>query len=269
MSIEKHFLVPTDFSENAFTALAFAIQLAKESNTHIRVLHILNSKESTDSFDEAESKLHGLIRDIKAVQPQLSISACLLEGPFLSTLLEHEKDHNYQAIIMGTNGISGLKKRWLGSNTLNTIDKSSNPVWAVPLEYEPHIPVNIGFLTNFIPDEVDIFKRFTHAFGNNFQLNLLHVREINETPYPHVDSWKEKFTSVLGNDQVEYYGDTTTKRVDIADKPSDCIKDFIIDLKLDALILKYVPKSFFNNILGKNVGRNLSQDQSIPICFFK
>lgn len=269
MEIEKNLLVPTDFSENANSALQFAKILAKDSSFNIHLLHVIEQAISEEEKDEIKKNSLALEMEIQKDFPDNSVKVFIEEGKFIQTLLNQLDKVPYENIVMGTNGVSGLKQRWLGSNTFQTIDKSPVHVWAIPLEIKNTKPRNLGFLTNYKEVEIELFKKFTQQYGEPSQLKLLHIREIHEDPNFQKDAWIGKFAQFLPKENISLHEDTTSNRLDIQDSLSDCVQDFIINLDLEALLIQYKPHSFFKNIFGKNVGRNLSQDLKVPICYFK
>ena len=130
----KNILVPTDFSKYAAYALDVAFQIAKESDSEIHLLHILETP-ATQSFNtmgiinfdirediyyielkrEVTEKINKIAndekyRDIKIV-PEIEI------GKTYEHITDHIAKQNADLVVMGTRGCSGLEEILIGSNT--------------------------------------------------------------------------------------------------------------------------------------------------------
>lgn len=160
-------LVPTDFSENAHHALRYAIYLFEKEECTFYILNAFQTgasnlesrrnkerktrlfritKEASERDLKEEFKIVKLENDNpKHVFKTLSIADSLLHAIGKSVI-----ELNIYYIFMGTQGASGLKGVFLGSNTVNVISKIDFcPIVAVPADYSFDIPDVILFATGF------------------------------------------------------------------------------------------------------------------------
>lgn len=131
-------LVPTDLSENAKNALDFAIGYAKLQGASITLLYIYYAvydyayrAEELMSAIESDAK-KALQKEIEAKGDEVSIDYKIIQGTIPTAINDTVLSGDYDLIIMGTQGASGIKKVLIGSNTANTIKESEVPVLAIP-----------------------------------------------------------------------------------------------------------------------------------------
>ncbi len=137
-------LVPTDFSENAEHALAYAIELGKQAGAKIHLLHtpviptyllmdlsyspgpeavtrILN--DAQDSLDEQSKTL-----DDAGVE-HFSV---IREGTVHEVIRDYAKEHDVDLVVLGTHGRTGVSKLMYGSVTERVIKTVHTPIIVVP-----------------------------------------------------------------------------------------------------------------------------------------
>lgn len=167
--MEKHILIPTDFSSNAWNALTYALQLYKEVPATFYILNayqlfhfttdsIIEPEPGEKAYEEAkqESEL-GLERliagiDSRIENPKLRIKTLSTYNTVLGAIKEVLKKEEIDLIIMGTKGESNPVNAIYGSNAVNVMEKVENcPVLVVPNKVsKKEDPVNeIVFATNF------------------------------------------------------------------------------------------------------------------------
>ena len=160
-------LLPTDFSENAWHAINYAVYLLENKACTFYVLHAhqaspsglvstINKERDTRLFeitlDEAQQKLNkvvGQLRKINKVKDH-TFEAVLESEALLNAVGRNVIDRDVDYICMGTQGATGLKEIFLGSNTVKVI-KHINfcPVIAVPETYLFSRPETIAFATDY------------------------------------------------------------------------------------------------------------------------
>lgn len=138
----RKLLVPTDFSECAENALDYALFLAQKTNAEITLLsayHIPSSGSATivvniqeDMRKETEEELTTLINKKKIAYPKVKIVAETDFNVPVNSILRHTENFEYDMVVIGTTGASGIKEIFLGSTTSNIVDKVKIPILAVP-----------------------------------------------------------------------------------------------------------------------------------------
>jgi nucleotide-binding universal stress UspA family protein len=148
----NNILVPVDYSDDAGTALAFAVPLAKAANARLLLFHAFSVQippgngglgyVPTPSLDD-QTKLSimamdGFIKNTPSLG-EVDYSKKILPGPLIEVLPDVCDEEKIDLIVMGTKGASGLKETFIGSNTARVIEEVSRPVLVIPKEsvYRP------------------------------------------------------------------------------------------------------------------------------------
>ncbi|MBI3091345.1 MAG: universal stress protein [Candidatus Tectomicrobia bacterium] len=143
MKLEK-ILVPVDYSEGSKEALAFAIDLAREFNASIEVLHIVDSRSIsyvaysgtmiTRLLETLEHDLRQMIAgvDTKGVRIEASVSDRF--GVPHAEILEEAKSRGVDLIVLGTHGRTGISHALLGSVAEKVVRLAPCPVLTVRMK---------------------------------------------------------------------------------------------------------------------------------------
>lgn len=190
----KTVLLPTDFSENAYNAITYALNLFKDVACEFYLLHTYTPVIYQPEFVLGNSSYVGLDDYYRTnALEQLNELKVKLEAEFPNTkhkfitrasfniladeIIELAKEKNADLIIMGTQGATGAKEILLGTHTVHIIKKAMCPVIAIPSSFTYEQPKDILFPTDF---EVDYKKEqllqlldITKNHGSS--IDVLHV----------------------------------------------------------------------------------------------
>lgn len=214
-------LVPTDFSDNAQNALRYAIYLFEKEECTFYILNAFqtgasnlesrrNKERNTRLFritkEASERDLADVLKTVKLendnpkhVFKTLSVADSLLHGIGKSV-----KELNIYYIFMGTQGASGLKGVFLGSNTVNIISKIDFcPIVAIPADYNFEIPDVILFSTGFehVYDKYELYPMLVLAKLWDSKIRVLHLVD-KEKKEAHQETAKKVIAKRL--DEVPY-----------------------------------------------------------------
>jgi len=81
--------------------------------------------------------------------PNITFHSLLKEGNLFDELRKTVSEENYEAIVMGTKGSSGLDALLIGSNMFEVFQNTKVPVLAVPTAEKPFKTNKIGLLCTF------------------------------------------------------------------------------------------------------------------------
>lgn len=135
----NNILVPVDFSDTANNALEHAVNIARVYSNEITLLHIIDesffqsifSGSQNDLMEEGiHSRLDKVIDGIKRDNPGLKLHKRIERGKVYKVIAQVANDGNFDSIMMGSNGASGLE-RFIGSNASRVIQLSKVPVIVV------------------------------------------------------------------------------------------------------------------------------------------
>jgi nucleotide-binding universal stress UspA family protein len=160
--MKKNILLPTDFSDNAWSATVYALKLYSKEYCIFYFLHASKMVVSTMSTMSnklihvmAENAMKEL-RELKDMAENSNMNAnhnfeIILSSEDVQSGIETAVNkHNIDLIVMGTKGATGAKEFFFGSHTVKIIKKVRHcPVLIVPDEFDFVEPKQIGFPTDF------------------------------------------------------------------------------------------------------------------------
>ncbi len=164
----KRIVLPTDFSENAWNAIAYALAVFNMVDCHFVVLNAFQGSSSglmtkirmageTRPYEllkeESEQELEKIVQRAKSTttHPKHTFQAISLPGNLTDTIGKTVLEERIDLIIMGTKGATGLKEAFLGSNAYKVI-KNINfcPIIVVPENWEKSLQKRtILFVTGY------------------------------------------------------------------------------------------------------------------------
>lgn len=142
----KNILFPTDFSENSWNAIKYAINFFEKETCNFYVLHVNKLSEviindspyvETEEVYTKSAKIQ-LRKITKRIAEQIPPNKqhryyTLSDYDFLiESIRKHVDEKNIDYIVMGTKGASGLTKIIVGSNTASVITKVKCTTLVVP-----------------------------------------------------------------------------------------------------------------------------------------
>ncbi len=158
----QRILVPTDFSPTAEKAFHFALDIATKSKGTVILYHVYTPVESAFIDSEQKRKLYNtqtetnlakrlqrLAKKVTAHTAAVPVSTVLGRTPIIDNILGFAEHNQVTLIVMGTQGVSGLKKTIIGSVAARIAEKTDIPVLLVPEKFEWKEPEQIVFATNY------------------------------------------------------------------------------------------------------------------------
>lgn len=274
-------LVPIDFSENANTAVQFAIDLAKKRGFDIHLYH--NYTVSSSTFDDANSDssddnfkadvlMADLIEKLKANNPTIVFTSKCERGIITESLLKETKNTTYSAIIMGTKGKTDDTSVIVGSTTYAVSQKSNIPVIAIPFNYQTKDIKKIGLLSNFKYAELDTLNEYIKIFGSDVKVQIIHVHYHSESESDIEDKleiWKYQIKKHTEITDVDIEVDSIQTDVEELDTIPEVINDIIKDEEIDVVLITKTRKSFFERLFKKSVAKQIIHHPIIPTFFSK
>ncbi|MDG1730529.1 MAG: universal stress protein [Algibacter sp.] len=224
----KKILVPTDFSNQAENALKVAAQLARTYNAEIYLLHILEIPLHEVDAMNSRSDLPEAVFFMKLAHRKFEN---IMEKDYLKDIKVHEtvdfhdifksvfhkcKKHEIDLVIMGSNGVSGLKEMLIGSNTEKVVRTSETPVLVIKKEHDTFKIDNFVFASDFKEESKETYKKaidFAKILGA--KLHLLVVNTPNKfITSEHATERMQDFANSSGfsNYTLNIYNDVTIEK---------------------------------------------------------
>ncbi len=258
----KNILIPTDFSNNAWNAISFALQLLKNEKCKIYLLHTYTpifyrmdyamggpafSAIPDMEVDVALAGLEKTLEDVKEQFPNPNHTFEIVSA--FNTLTDEINDlsrkKNIDLVIMGTQGATGAQQLFLGSSTVFVIRKAQVPVMVIPKNctFSPikKILFPSDFLTSCKKDEV--YNIIETAKMYDAEITVLHIKEEYDLSKIQKAN-KELLLKQLRN--------TSYKEVEVRGKlMPEAILEYIDEQQIDLLAMMNRGHSFFERILIK------------------
>jgi len=190
----KTILVPTDFSNNANTALRYAIRLAGITNASLYVLHCFQYSSYKHLASESEEQRNLIIQQtgkeqlaklqkhVHKAYKSLGLAAdpaTKLQAEFNPFVVEETirvaQKIKAGLIVMGTHGATGVQKFLFGSNTANMVAKSPLPVLAIPESYRYRPLKKLLFCSDLAHIKNELQKVMAFAKELGATVKLLHI----------------------------------------------------------------------------------------------
>lgn len=263
----KKILIPVDFSETSENALFYTMQMFSPEMAEITVMHTYDTSSpaafhlrSMDRIlkEDADRDMEKLLNKINEKYNHYYLSTKVLEGDAVSIITGMAKRGNYDLIIMGTKGASGLKEVFIGSVAGNVISKSEIPVYVIPTGYtfrpvkEIVVAISKNVLSDF--DTMKPLREFVRMAES--KIDILHLTEYQNPP--------EKYGVMSLEDlQPSYTFRYCERSID------RCINDYLEEKAADTLCLVRSKKDFFSRLITGSVTRKQTFHCKIPILILQ
>lgn len=140
----KTILIPTDFSEESKTSAGYGIQLAKEKNAKLILLHVFhipiyagNDPVFMPPFDELENSNIDMLNEYEnEIRVKYSftnpIENITKSGFLINEIADIVEDKNVDLIVMGISDAGKFSELILGSHAIGVIKNTTCPTLIVP-----------------------------------------------------------------------------------------------------------------------------------------
>lgn len=270
--MKLNILLPTDFSDNAWSAIVYALKFYTDEVCTFYFLNSTNIKISTMS--DMSNKIgkvmkENAMRDLLEFKELAEASDKNANHEF-EILLSHEdlkkaiqkavERYDIDLVVMGTKGATGAKEFFFGSNTVRIIKKMRDcPVLIIPEEYDFVEPQQIAFPTDFNrfydPAELRPLKDLATIY--NSKIRIVHINEKSE-----LDDVQEYNISTLQS-HLEDFEHSLHWMPDYS-KKSEEINDFIEELDIDILAMVNYKHSFIESIINEPVIKKIGFQPIVP-----
>lgn len=270
----KKFLVPTDFSDTSKNAARFAVQaVANEKDATIILYNLhdvvaagsdgsLLTETENDRIIVLTEALNNLKDELLTLAPSAKIEIVLEGGSSLVDSLDrYVRHHGIDLVLMGITGATRLEQIFMGSNTLNLVDKGICPVMIIPPDATYHPIRNIAFASDL--KEVETTTPIAAIKGVLKIFNAsLHVVNVDSEHYVDItDEYKAeraKLEKMFAGYNPEFY---FIRQYDF----QEAISQFSLDRAIDAIIIVPKRNSFLSGLFKTSHTKKLAYHSHIPI----
>jgi nucleotide-binding universal stress UspA family protein len=265
----KKILCPTDFSETAYNAIAYAAKFCHTTDATMTLYNVQSmfnlspieivkgkasilqtvAKQLEDLSDEV-SRVFKIACDAQ-VEPTVDI---------LSTMIE-KKSHDFDLIIMGTGGPADLLKFFTGSNTYAAISNANIPVMLIPNNVVFSPVDQMVYAYNYLEDgKLPMTQLIPWIKKCSSKLSVL---EVLEEAYSEVVNGDLKDTQKL----IQLVNNEVRMNFDCIHSSNVAlsIHNHVLEKKADMLVLCTHHRNMLTRIFHRSVIKSVSAMASYPV----
>lgn len=259
----KHILLPTDFSENSWNAIKYAIHLY---NNDACTFHILNTYTPViyhveyvlgypaqfglgdairTTSQENLKKIISRITEVFGNNPKHNFETTAKFNTIISGIRAFINTKNIDLIVMGTKGATGANEILFGSNTVHVFKEIKCPILAIPSNFAFETPHEILFPTDLDvhhkESQLNILKEL--ALTNHSRINAMHI----STGYDLTKSQEDNKSNLeaIFNHIAYLFHDVRSMNI------TEAINEFQLKHKINLLTMINNKHSLFENLFFK------------------
>ena len=260
-------LLPTDFSDNSYNAIQYALQLFKNSRTKFILLNTLYNADfiiySSLYGVYKENSIKNLSRFLKKIEEEFPNK--LHEFELVSTfkmLHEEIKDRVAQEtidlIIMGTEGAQDGSELIFGTNTVHAIKVAKCPLLAIPAGATYKEPKNILFPNDLKLDFAEYDLWFLKSIVEQFEakvhiLNVSFGKDLEENQQKSKEALQKYF-----DDYGYIFG-----RIN-RDSVMDDLQEYQKENPVEMLVMVKNKHTFIEKLLFSSLVHEVAYNVKIP-----
>jgi nucleotide-binding universal stress UspA family protein len=266
-------LLPTDFSETAKNAGLYAVELAFQIGAKkVVVYHTYEVATSLSSIDNTNENIAGELSRQESATKLHEFTKMLQEKVLGS--VEIEGYHSYaelpdaimnlkettgaQLIVMGITGGNAVKEVFVGSNSVKLARKSPIPVLIVPTESNFNRIREAVLVSDFkdvaTTTPVDEIKNMLKATGAHFRIAHVTSNAIEADASPEKAALAEMFKEF----HPTFHYETNSNF-------SEAIDGFVVNHKIDLVVVVPKKHGIFDNMFGVNHTKTLAFRSHVPL----
>lgn len=269
----KKILCPTDFSDAAHGAIAYAAKLAQVTGSDLTLLHVrsLFDLAPAELVRGKEMVMTGIKERLEAQSREVTKAfkiSCYAEVQSgfskLSSVISAKGD-DFDLIVMGSDGPDDLYQFFGGSNTYNAITKTRVPVMVIPAGHVYSEIKGIVYAFDYLSERrLPLAMMLPWIKALDCQLTVLLVMEEAYSKEAEDDLKELQFIirNLYGDDLNFSYD--TIRSSDVAQS----INSYILRNQPDALALCSVHRNLVERIFHRSVIKNVSATCSYPVFVF-
>lgn len=272
----KKIILPTDFSENAFNAISYALNLYKKEECAFFLLNIFTPSTYHDELEEfnpgqtgykdanQESSLAQMVELQKRISKKFKNPKHLfVPHCAFNTLVDEIKKiiekENIDLVIMGTQGATGAGDILFGTNTIHVIKKAACPILGVPSDFTYKTPKRILFPTDYgmVCQKEKLWVLLEIAKQHRSQIDLLYVsggQELNSGQL----SRKAGIEDILKGIPCQFH-------IDPDKIIPEAIIDFSFENNIDLLVMLRLKHPLLERLFSKSLIRELGFNLMFPL----
>lgn len=171
-------LVGFDFSKGSAYAVDLAIDIANRMQLDLRLVYVKEKDEDENPIREEIERRNAAVEHLLK---GIKLEYVIREGKVSDQLCAQAEEDDAQLIVVGTHGMSGFTKNWIGRNTYRTIAEAKCPVLTIREDFNfnknlERIVVPLDN-TSETRQKLPAALRFAKIFGSELHIVGLYTSE--------------------------------------------------------------------------------------------
>lgn len=276
----KKILITTDFSENAWNAIFTALKIYAEVDCQFYLLHAYEPSPLNLMGSKSQQRLGVIydslskysVQELEEVLSYLKINhkntkhhftTLSKPGNIEDSVASAINENDIDLLIMGTQGATGAKEVFLGSNTVKVLNQIKNiPILVVPTGYNFQNLKSILFATDFSDSyKKNLFDPIIELSKIwNAGIEVVHVAiefNLNDNQDAHKEVLKERLSGF----------DIKFKNIPFENNISKSIDIYAKDKESSFLSILRHQHTFWEKVIGEAVVKKVAFHSKIPVLF--
>ncbi|TXE16721.1 universal stress protein [Psychroserpens burtonensis] len=272
----KHILLPTDFSENSWNAISYALHLFKEEactfyilNTYTPVIyHVEYVMGYPAQFGLGDAIRNTSQKNLKELVDKISsefgnntkhkFETIARFDTLILGIKEVAIKYNIDLLVMGTKGATGAKEVLFGSNTVHVFKEIKCPILAIPSHFKYEAPHEILFPTDlevhYKNAQLNILQEIVAT--NHSRINAMHISTGYDLTQRQKDN-KSNLESIFEHTAFLFH-DVRSMNI------TEAISEFQLKHKINLLAMINNKHSFYENLFFRNTVNQIGFHLNIP-----
>jgi nucleotide-binding universal stress UspA family protein len=278
MPVMKTILVPTDFSNNAETALHFAILLAKKLKAKLLLVHCyqlsaaisaaphnLLADELNENKLKAERSMKALCLHIQHAG-DVPYEYLIENGSVLEVLVQAIKEKAVDLVVMGTKGSGRFSSAIFGSTTSDLMAKANCPILALPegVRFDKGIR-KMTYATDYRQIDISAIQKLVEiARLFHAQINILHISGDEMDAEEEVKLMSDFMKKV---NQVADYNNLSFQILhgnDVEEK----LEQHMAAGSTDMMVMATHYRGLMDRLFGRSITKEVVLETTVPLLAF-
>jgi len=264
----KNFLVPIDFSETSLNAADYALNLAKDINAvvtllHCYVPHVSDAPipEATDTMDRQKDLFDSIVEVFESEHKVKDLNAPIIntkfEIGFPGEIIINEAHKMNATVIMGNTGTGNIAKKLFGSVSTKVISDSKQPTLIIPpdITYEGFNEIAYAMDDLRIDSKVveDVIELVHTSYA---RINLVHVDKENNFNNDFELSKLYKVNYPKSLIEIQHVQNESV---------SEGLNNFVAENEIDLLIMTHKKRSVLESIFKASESKKVATTSTTPV----
>ena len=270
----KKILFPTDFSEASKNAFIYALKLAESIQAEVVTMHVYQlpqanyiniSEYLNEIYDvEALSNFENYKDEVPILRgiaeennlDHIKISHVLILGNLVPEIKKITENENFDFVVMGTKGATGLKETFFGTIATKVMNEVSALVLVIPQHCQYSLIKKILFITQYKTEDTESFIKVL-SLSKIFQAHVDCLR-VESSHHETKNDCREDWNALIENKDVVFHS--------IAEDDIEGIILNFIDLhKIDLIAMHVYHRNFFEKLFEISLSKKLAFHIKVPI----